>query len=226
MKQGQTGVNAKIFLVDDHPIVRRGFQLLLGLEPDLTVCGEADNGRAALQQIQKLQPDLAVVDLALKDSSGFDLIKQLRALCPKVKILVFTMHEEPLYAERVLRSGAHGYITKEQGTEKAIEAIRHLLQGRPYFTGRIADRLFESMTGIGNSGKSGSIDSLSDRQLDVLSLLGRGFGSADIAKQLGVSIKTVESHREHIKAKLGLHRASELVRYAYDWVNSQDKAAI
>ena len=132
----RTAANSKVrvFLVDDHPIVRRGFQLLLGMEPDLMVCGEADSGPAALQKILALKPDVAIVDLSLKASSGLELIKQLRAQALKLKLLVFTMRDEGIYAERALRAGADGYITKEEGTEKAIEAIRVLMQGKRYLS--------------------------------------------------------------------------------------------
>jgi DNA-binding NarL/FixJ family response regulator len=218
MKKATNSRKARIIIVDDHPIVRRGFQLLVGLEPDLTICGEADNAPAALEQVLKLQPDLAVVDLALKNSSGLELVKELRTQCPQVKVLVFTMHDEPLYAERVLKAGAHGYVTKEEGTEKAIEAIRNLLKGKPYVTGHLAEHFLETMTGFAKTKTAGLLESLSDREFEVLELIGSGLGSAEIAHQLKVSVKTVESHREHIKAKLGLRRTTRLVQYAFNWV--------
>lgn len=214
-------MKARIFLVDDHPIVRRGFQLLVGLEPDLVICGEAENSASALSQIQQLKPDLAIIDLALKSSSGLDLIKQLRSLCPEVKLLVFTMHDEPLYAERVLKAGVHGYITKEEGTEKALEAVRKLLSGKAYVSEHIRERMLEMMTGFSKANAAGTVESLSDREIQVLELIGNGVGSSEIASQLGLSIKTVESHREHIKTKLGLRRAPELVQYAHNWVTSR-----
>jgi DNA-binding NarL/FixJ family response regulator len=221
MKKPHVSPKAKVFLVDDHPIVRRGLQLLIGLESDLAVCGEADNGPVALGQIQKLKPQVVVVDLALRDSSGLELVKALRTQCPEAKILVFTMHDEPLYAERVLKAGAHGYVTKEEGAEKAVEAIRQLLQGKPYLTGRLAERMLETMTGFAKSKASGTLESLSDRELEVLGLIGHGLGSAEIAQRLKLSVKTIESHREHMKAKLGLRRATELVQYAFNWAQRE-----
>jgi DNA-binding NarL/FixJ family response regulator len=213
----------RVFLADDHPIVRRGFQLLLGMERDLMVCGEADNGPAALQKILALKPDVAVVDLFLKSSNGLELIKQLRAQGLKLKILVFTMQGEGLYAERALRAGADGYITKEEGTEKAIEAIRLLMQGKRYVSPAMADKMMETM--VGNTPGAGSaVQSLSDRELEVLELLGHGLGSRDIAEKLHLSIKTIESHREHLKTKLGLTRAPELVSYAFNWVHGEKAA--
>jgi DNA-binding NarL/FixJ family response regulator len=210
----------RVFLVDDHPIVRRWFQLLLGLEPDLMVCGEADSGPGALQKILTLKPDVAIVDLSLKGSSGLELIKQLRAQALKLKVLVFTMRDEGLYAERALRAGADGYITKEEGTEKAIQAIRLLLQGKRYLSDKMAGRMMDSLGG-GGSGVEGAVGALSDRELEVLELIGNGLGSREIAEKLHLSIKTIESHREHIKTKLGLARASELVSYAFNWFHGE-----
>ena len=223
MKKPTAPKKARIFLVDDHPIVRRGIQLLIGMERDLSICGEAERAPAALEQIRKLNPDLVVVDLALKESSGLDLVKELRVQCPTVKVLVFTMHDEPLYAERVLKAGAHGYVTKEEGSEKAVAAIRTVLEGKPYLTGRLAERMLETMTGFARSRSSGTLESLSDRELEVLDLIGHGLGSQQIARQLKLSVKTIESHREHIKAKLGLRRSTELVQYAFNWANRQQR---
>lgn len=223
MKKVKRAAKSRVFLVDDHPIVRRGFHFLLNIESDITICGEAESGPAALQAIEELKPDLAIIDLALKGSSGLDLVKQLRRSCPQVKVLVFTMHDEPLYAERALKAGAHGYITKEEGTEKAMEAVRLLLQGKPYISSQVKERMLETMTGFSKSSSDGTIESLSDREVQVLELIGSGLGSSEIAQRLHLSVKTIESHREHIKVKLGLRRAPELVQYAYNWVMSRKK---
>jgi DNA-binding NarL/FixJ family response regulator len=211
----------RVFLVDDHPIVRRGFQLLLSMEPDLKVCGEADNTAVALQKILELKPDVVIVDLALKGSNGLELIKQLRAQSLKLKVLVFTMRDEGIYAERALRSGADGYITKEEGTEKAIQAIRVLMQGKRYLGDKVAEKMMDSVIG-NSSGADGAVDSLSDRELEVLELIGKGLGSREIAEKLHLSIKTIESHREHMKVKLGVTRATELVSYAFNWFRGND----
>jgi DNA-binding NarL/FixJ family response regulator len=210
----------RVFLVDDHPIVRRGFQLLLAMEPDLMVCGEADSGPAALQKMLALQPDVAIVDLSLKASSGLELIKQLRAQGLKMKLLVFTMRDEGVYAERALRAGADGYITKEEGTEKAIEAIRLLMQGKRYLSDKVAAKVMDNLVGRA-SGAEGAVASLSDRELEVLEMIGNGLGSREIAGKLHLSIKTIESHREHMKTKLGLSRATELVSYAFNWFHGE-----
>ena len=212
----------RVFLVDDHPIVRRGFQLLLSMEPDLMVCGEADSGPAALQKILALKPDVAIVDLSLKGGSGLELIKQLRAQTPKLKLLVFSMRDEGIYAERAVRAGADGYIAKEEGAEKAIQAIRLLMQGKRYLSDKVTERMIDTLTGKA-SGAEGAVQSLSDRELEVLELIGNGLGSREIAENLHLSIKTIESHREHMKIKLGLTRATELVNYAFNWFHA-DKA--
>ena len=223
-KKSAASSKIRVFLVDDHPIVRRGFQLLLGMERDLMVCGEADSGPAALQKILSLEPDVAIVDLSLKASSGLELIKQIRAQSLKIKVLVFTMRDEGIYAERALRAGADGYITKEEGTEKAIQAVRMLMEGKRYLSDKMADRMMDALTGNTPSGE-GAIHSLSDRELEVLELIGNGLGSREIAEKLHLSIKTIESHREHLKAKLGLSRATELVSYAFNWFHDQKSAA-
>ena len=211
----------RVFVVDDHPIVIRGLNLLINQEPDILVCGEADNGPAALQKIIELKPDVAIVDLSLKGSNGLELIKQLRQQSQKVKLLVFSMRAESIFAERALRAGANGYLTKEEGPEKAIEAIRTVMRGKRYLSRRIAEWLLENMAGTRTSGDS-PIDSLSDRELEVLELLGQGLGSRDVAERIGVSIKTVESHRENIKSKLGLRSASELLAYAFNWLHGNE----
>jgi len=195
--------------------------LLLNLEPDLAVCGEADNGPAALQKILALKPDVAILDLSLKGSSGLELIKQLRSQSLNVKLLVFTMRDEGIYAERALRAGADGYITKEEGAEKAVEAIRLLMQGKRYVSEKLAEKMMDKLVGH-TTGPEAAVEVLSDRELEVLELIGKGLGSREIAEKLHLSIKTIESHREHIKTKLGLARAPELVSYAFNWVRGEE----
>ncbi len=222
MPSKRTAASSKIrvFLVDDHPIVRRGFQLLLAIEPDLAVCGEADTAPAALQEILAVKPDVAIVDLGLKGGSGLELIKQLRAHGLKTKLLVFSMRDEGVYGERALRAGADGYVTKEEGTEKAIHAIRLLMQGKRYVSEAMAEKMMDTLVGNGPR-VDGAVATLSDRELEVLELLGNGLGSRQIAEKLHLSIKTIESHREHMKTKLGLTRATELVNYAFNWFHGE-----
>lgn len=215
-----TKPKTRIFIVDDHPIVRRGLQLLISLEADLMVCGEAESAPIAVEKVMATKPDLVVVDLALKAGSGLELIKQLRSQHPKLRMLVFSMRDEGIYAERALRAGANGYITKEEGTEKALEAIRIILQGKNYVSPAISAKMVERIAGGGAPGQT-ALELLSDRELEVLEMIGEGMGSREIAEQLSVSMKTVESHREHIKTKLGLAGASELVRYAINWMRTK-----
>ena len=210
----------RVFLVDDHPIVRRAFQMLFSRQPDLLACGEADNGPAALEKILTLKPHVAIVDLVLKIGSGLDLIKQLRAQRLNIKLLVFTMRNEGIHAERALRAGADGYITKEEGPEKVIEAIRLVMQGHRYVSPEVAEKMVSRMTGHGSAAESPA-HQLSDRELEVLELISKGLGSREVASALHLSIKTVESHREHIKTKLGLTRAAELVNYALNWASQR-----
>jgi DNA-binding NarL/FixJ family response regulator len=211
---------ARIFIVDDHPIIRRGLQMLLNRELNFSVCGEADTSAAALEGILKLKPDVAIVDLVLGSGSGLELIKQVRAHGLNTRLLVFTMRGDAVHAERALRAGANAYISKEEGPEKVLEAIQLLLQGKNYVTPALAEMLVSRLAG-GNPGKWTTAEALSDRELEILELIGRGLGSREIANALHVSIKTVESHREHIKTKLGLTRASELVNYAFNWLRDE-----
>lgn len=200
LSSGVTGDKVRIFLVDDHPIVRRGLQFMLNLESNMMVCGEAESGPEALRKIQVAKPDAAIVDLSLKGSSGLDLIRDLRSQFPKLKLLVFSMHDEMFYAQRVLRLGAHGYITKEDGAEKAVEALRLVLQGKRYVSPAIADRIFDTLSGPVAEGGTSSVEQLSDRELEVLQMIGGGLGTRTISEHLSLSIKTIESYRENIKA--------------------------
>jgi len=191
--------------------------LLLSLEKDLCVVGEADNTSLALEKMIQLKPDIAIIDLGLRQSNGLDLIKQAREHITGLKILVFTMKSEQMYAERALRAGANGYITKEEGADKAIEALRVLIQGKPYLGSKLAEAMMNRLAGGDQPGEA--TDLLSDRELEILELIGSGLGTRQIAERMHISVKTVESHREHIKTKLLLKKASELVNYAYNWVN-------
>lgn len=212
---------ARIFLVDDHPIVRQGLCELITPEEDLTVCGEAEDAATALRQIEDTQPDLVMVDISLRDSNGIELIKDLKIRCPQVPVLVLSMHDESFYAERVLRAGARGYITKEEATEGVIAAIRKVLQGEVYLSDKMASKVLSKLvTGTGEAGRL-SVDSLTDRELQVFELIGQGVGTRQIAERLHLSAKTVESHRSNIKRKLQLDGAAELLRHAIQWRQSR-----
>ena len=211
----------KILIVDDHPIVRQGIKLLVTQEPDMTVCGEADSAADALEAIERSSPDVAIVDLALKESSGLELIKDIRIRYPKLLVLVLSMRDESFYAERVLRAGASGYITKEEGTERVIEGIRKILEGEVYLSEKLASKMIRKYVD-GRPGSGGTlVQNLTDRELEVFEMIGNGLTTREVAGKLHLSVKTVESHREHIKEKLKLDNATELLKPAIQWVQCQ-----
>ncbi|UCE61604.1 MAG: response regulator transcription factor [Phycisphaerales bacterium] len=208
---------AKILLVDDHPIVRQGITELIEHEEGVSVCCAAENVSEAMQAIAELKPDLAVVDLSLQDSSGLELIKEIKARYPDVLVLVLSMHDETLYAERVLRAGAKGYVMKEEATERLMTAIRKVLRGQVYLSDQMSARMLSKFVdGTPTAGDS-AVGRLSDRELQVFELIGKGLGTRQIAKSLHLSVKTIESHREHIKDKLRLTSSQELMRHAMYW---------
>lgn len=201
-----------LFLVDDHPITREGYLRLFEGELDLKVVGEADTGTEAFARIPELAPDLAVIDLALPDVHGLELIKRLRALQPELSILVVSIHEERRYAERVLRAGAQGYVMKEAAARTVLEAIRTVLSGRTYYSPALRKHLLGRRLSA-NAGAV-SIEQLTDRELEAFELLGQGLSTREAAERMQVSPKTVDSYRESIKTKLGLKHANELVQRA------------
>jgi DNA-binding NarL/FixJ family response regulator len=207
----------KVLVVDDHPIIRERLAELINQQPDLNVCGEAEDAREALKAVESLQPDVAIVDITLKDTYGIELIKQLKERYPKLPILVLSMHDESLYGERALRAGAKGYLTKQEATKKVVTAIRQILDGGIYVSEKMASTILRKVAG-GASAEGGSpVDVLSARELEVFQLLGQGLAVRQIAENLFISVKTVESHREHIKQKMKFKGSSELLRYAIDF---------
>lgn len=215
----------RVFIVDDHAIVREGLSQLINHWGDLVVCGESGDAREAMELVQRLEPDLAIVDISLKDVDGLDLIRQLRARLPQLPILVLSMHSEKLYAERVLRAGARGYIMKEDPKENVLTAIRCVLRGEVYLSSGMHQRLVEQLTrGPVEAGRA-TVEALSDRELEVFRLVGSGRSTGQVARELGLSAKTVQAHRENIKRKLNLESGAELVQHAVQWVegNSLDE---
>ncbi len=211
---------ARILIVDDHPIMRRGLAELINLEKDLMVCGEADSAQAALEFIKVHKPQVALVDLSLKNESGLELIKDIKARFPEVLMLVVSMHDEGFYAERALRAGAKGYVMKQQATEQVLVAIRRILTGEVYLSDAMSSKILRNFTGEKTGKVSTSVDQLSDRELEVFRLIGSGLGTRQIAERLSRSVKTVETYREHIKQKLDLKDSSELVQNAIQWLQS------
>jgi DNA-binding NarL/FixJ family response regulator len=213
----------RILVVDDHPVVRQGLKLLINQEPDIMVCGEAENPQKAFAAIQQQHPDIAVIDLSLAHSSGIDLIKNIKTRYPSLPILVLSMHDESLYAERALRAGARGYIMKQEAPEKVIAAIRQVLQGNLYVSEALGARLLNKFIDQRRDAGASPVELLSDRELDVFQLLGKGLGTRQIAEKLNISIKTVEAYRANIKDKLNLKNSAELVQHAIHWVLSEER---
>jgi DNA-binding NarL/FixJ family response regulator len=208
----------KVLLVDDHPMVRERLAELINQEPDLEVCGEAEDVVGAMEAVEQFTPDVAVVDITLKDSYGIELIKNFKAHYPKLPALVLSMHDEALYAERALHAGARGYMTKQEATRKVIGALRQVLAGQVYLSDRMAASILQKVAGGPRTVANGSpVEVLTDRELEVFQLLGQGMTVRELAKTLHVSVKTVEAHREHIKKKMNLKSSAELLRYAIDY---------
>ena len=208
---------ARIFIVDDHPLVRSGLRQLIEGDADFRVCCEAASVSEAMRVIAECPPDLAIIDLSLPDGNGLELVKRLQAHHPEVLILVCSMHEEDLFAERALQAGANGYINKQEAADQVVHAIRWLLKGKLYVSPRVEERLFEGGDGNAQDSVQSPMDRLSNRELEVFQLIGRGLGSGELADKLHLSIKTIETYRANIKKKLGLRTANELVRSAVQW---------
>lgn len=212
---------AQILIVDDHPLVRTGFAQLIGDTPDLKVCGEAADMMTALQLVDTLKPDLAIIDLSLSGGSGINLIEHIKARDSETLMLVASMHEESLYAERVLAAGARGYINKQEAQEKIIQAIRQVLKGKVYLSQHMTERILNNM--VTGTEEKRDIDALSNRELQVFEMIGQGMPPGKMAEQLNLSIKTIETHQAHIKKKLNLTTAHELTHRAIRWILEQGK---
>ncbi|ACB74835.1 response regulator [Opitutus terrae] len=216
------GERRRILIVDDHPFMRAGLAQLIEKQPGLTVCGEAGNPAAAMTEIEKGRVDLVLSDITMPGRSGLEFIKDLQAIRPELPILVVSMHDELIYAERVLRAGARGYIMKEAGGEALLAAIRQVLTGEVYVSPKMSARILDSLSGRKPRGSQSPIEKLTDREFEVFQLIGQGKSTRDIAKQLHLSSKTVDVHRGHIKEKLELKDTTSLVRHAVRWVETQN----
>jgi DNA-binding NarL/FixJ family response regulator len=212
---------ARVLLVDDHPIVREGLARVIDQEADLMVCGTAVNGREALQAVASAKPDIAVIDVSLEGSHGIDLVKELKGRHPELSVVMLSMHDETLYAERALRAGAKGYVMKREPPQKLLQAVRKVLQGGLFFSEAVTARMLQRVSRNPSREVRLPIERLSDRELEVLELIGRGRTTRQIANELHVSMKTIQAHREHLKEKLDLPDATSLVRFAVHWVESE-----
>jgi len=222
-KKGLAPPAKRVLLVDDHPITRQGLAAMIGLEPGLAICGEAENAVEALVAVQKLSPDLILLDLSLPGRSGLEFLKDLVAGYPGLPALVLSMHDEALYAERAIRAGARGYLMKSAGGKAVMEAIRTILNGQIYVSPAVSARILESIreTKQGGGSDNGKHRNLSDREFEIFQLIGQGLGTREIAGRLNLSVKTIEAHRARLKEKLGAKDAPALVREAVRWVESQ-----
>lgn len=211
----------RVLLVDDHPTTREGLAAIINRQPDLQVCGEASNPAEAMQALSGDKPDLMVADMTMPGRSGIEFIKDVHAFLPDLPVLVLSMHDEMLYAERALRAGAQGYLMKDAGSAKVLEVIRQVLLGHVYVSPQMSARLLDLMTGRRPRGSSSPVEKLSDREFEVFRLLGNGKSTKEVADTLHLSSKTVDVHRGRIKAKLQIKDATSLLHYAVRWVETQ-----
>jgi len=210
----------RIFLCDDHPLTRRGMIELIAEQPDMEICGQAAGVDEAFPKLKQTHPAVVIVDLSLRSGHGIELIEQIKKWNPRVKTLVVSAFDEKVYAERCLRAGALGYLNKDEAPEKLIEAIRAVLEGNIYLTDQSTSQMLQSMVG-GRPSEEDPVARLSNRELEVFTMIGQGLASKDIAERLILSRKTVDSHRENIKIKLNLGSGHELTRYAMQWMLEQ-----
>ncbi|WP_395736846.1 response regulator [Prosthecobacter sp.] len=211
----------KVFIVDDHPVFRDGLVRIVASIPGVAVCGEADNARDAFDAISQLNPDLVLMDISLPGKSGLELLQDVHAMLPELPVLAISMHDEELYAERVLRAGGRGYIMKQEGPGKMREAITRVLSGHVYASERTASAILDSLSRPRSAAGASSVGKLTDRELEVLRLTGQGKDNRAIAQELHISLKTVDTHRGHIKEKLGFKNGTELIHYAVRWTGEQ-----
>ena len=211
----------KILLVEDHPLTRQGMKQLLARKGRFEVCGEAESAPRALELVAKLSPNLAIVDITLKSANGIELTKDIRALAPATQVLVVSMHGENIYAERALRAGAMGYLMKDEPADNILVAIEAVMRGEVFVSARIKGRMLHRFVHKPSDMLASPIDRLSDREMEVLRLIGNGYGTRDIASMLNLSVKTIDSYREHLKEKLALANGGDLVRYAIQWTKSE-----
>ena len=213
----------QVLIVDDHPVVRDGLATIINHERDMNVCGEADDAYQALKTVTELKPDVVVVDISLKNSDGIELTKSIKTKHPKLSVIVLSVRDESLYAERALLAGAQAYLMKDAASENIIKAIRTVLRGEIYVSNTIAKKFLHKVAGDKTGTTKTTIENLSDRELEIFLLIGEGCKASQIAKQLHLSVKTVETYRGRLKEKLHLNSAAELLQYAIKWAKSEDK---
>src|SRR5246127_5386269 len=206
-----------VLIIDDHPLLRQGLAMLINQQKDMQVCGEAEEAHTALQCIAQKRPDIVILDLTLKGPDGLELLKSIRALDPDLPVLILSMHDEAIYAERALRARANGYIMKQEATEKVLVAVRRILNGEVYLSDRIANKLLRQYIGGASTALQSRLNALSDRELEVFRSIGEGRSTRQIADELHLSVKTVETYQAHLKEKLALRTGRELLQHAIQW---------
>jgi DNA-binding NarL/FixJ family response regulator len=219
METSTTKIKSRVFLVEDHPVVREGLSILIGGEGDLTVCGSAGSISEAMPMLRELKPDVVVLDITLGDGNGLDLIDEIHDEAPDLPILVLSMHDESVYGERALRAGAKGYIMKSEAMDQVRAAIRQVLAGEIYVSQSMATRMVHKLINLRVPKAPSLLDTLSDREFQIFRMIADGVGPTEIASRLHVSVKTIETHREHIKEKLGVKSGAELRRFASQWLS-------
>ena len=222
--KAQAGGKHRILVVDDHPIFRHGLAQLINQEDDLTVCGEAETARDARIAIKDLNPDAVIVDISLKQGDGIELVRDVRAHHATLPLLVLSMHDEAIYAERMLSAGASGYIMKQAASEQFLVSLRRVMDGGIYVSEAVGSNMIQKFASGGSYVSANPIDRLSNRELQILHMIGKGMSTRETAKSLNLSIKTIESHRQRIKRKLNLHTGAQLVQYAVNWFAGREPA--
>ncbi|MBC8041324.1 MAG: response regulator transcription factor [Opitutaceae bacterium] len=213
-----TAPRTRVYITDDHALVRRGLAVMIAAEPDLELCGEAEDCATATSEIARLRPDVVIVDISLRGNSGLELIKNIRVLDPRIQIVVLSTHDESLYALRVLKAGAKGYVMKQDIANKVIDAIRKTRKGQLFVSERVSSQMLNRLVKGRDDTDESPVAGLSDRELEVATLIGSGIATRDIAVRLNMSVKTVETHRAHLKTKLNLDTATQLVQFCVRWV--------
>ncbi len=219
-------MKTRVYIVDDHPLVRRGLASLIGAEADMQVCGQAEEASRATTEIMNLRPDVVIVDISLKGNSGLELIKNIKAFDARIQVLVLSMHDESIYALRVLKAGARAYLMKNDLIEKIVEAIRRVVKGHLYVSEKVASQMLNQLVSGKPVEDNSPVSNLSDRELEIVNLIGNGLPTREIAAKLHISIKTVETHRAHIKRKLNIENATQLVQFCVRWVGENSSSPL
>ncbi|MCE2862531.1 MAG: hypothetical protein RIR76_1885 [Verrucomicrobiota bacterium] len=216
-------MKTRVYIIDDHPLVRRGLNALVTAEPDLEVCGQQEDPSAAVQEIIRLQPDVVTIDISLNGTSGLELIKRIRAVNPRIQMVVLSMHHESVYALRALKAGARAYVMKHEAAARIVEAIRAARTGRMFVSDEVSRQMLTQLVNGGDGAGVSPVATLSDRELEIVDQIGSGIPTREIAEKLHVSVKTVEAHRAHIKEKLNLRHAPQLVQFCVRWVEENKR---